>query len=787
MKKTNTRILLWILTLILAVAGTAPAFASAGDRTIIHLSTNDGYMESSINAVFRDGDGLVVIQQGFDREVTRYADLKAEGEQFDASEWTMTNEKPENLDAEEIDGIYYVSYGNEVGWFSYNGGIYMFGAEGTYENDSSVIKDAAFLRLELKDGKAKCVTTDLPHPDFSEMVEDSGDYQYMNSLNETYVSGDTLYASVYSSNGLGIFAIDLKTGNCRQYEVKEFDEMCGGPDGSLIISRSEWPDNSDYAILRLFRLDTESGDEELLTEFKEVNDSQLNLNYDPETNSLYYVMDGELWRMPDLDPEKAEALNDCPITGQGMLFMPDGFVVVWDSETVVVRNTDPAARGTTVLRVLDNGYSSAISETVYDMNNVRGDISVIIKREYTLKSDILQAMMNRDGTVDIYVLDYDSNEFRALYNRGYLTDLSGNAQIMANMEQIQPYIREALTQDGKVIAVPLAVDGRTVGINMEKWKKAGGTEEELPKTWDQFFDWLETVPEKIANLEEAQVFETWMDRRDFRSNLNDLMTNLYQVRMELKGDDSYAFNNELLNRLVTRAAKIDYDALGLHEPVDDDDEEGGYISYEYKEPLLTVYGSTTVSQDSTQYETLNLAFEEGEDPVLPVTLTVAVVNPFSENAEAAAEYLSLTAKNLRTPNAYTIFTGKTEPVQYAYVDSQLKQMDETIEMYKGFLEKAENGEEKSNIEETLHMFEQDREEMLKYSWVISKEAIENYAKRLPFLTVQRMLSPRMMLSVGDESDLVYKMFYGEESDNVTPDELLNTIDKKIQMMRMEGN
>ena len=61
MKKTNTRILLWILTLILAVAGTAPAFASAGDRTIIHLSTNDGYMESSINAVFRDGDGLVVI------------------------------------------------------------------------------------------------------------------------------------------------------------------------------------------------------------------------------------------------------------------------------------------------------------------------------------------------------------------------------------------------------------------------------------------------------------------------------------------------------------------------------------------------------------------------------------------------------------------------------------------------------------------------------------------------------------------------------------------------------
>ena len=85
------------------------------------------------------------------------------------------------------------------------------------------------------------------------------------------------------------------------------------------------------------------------------------------------------------------------------------------------------------------------------------------------------------------------------------------------------------------------------------------------------------------------------------------------------------------------------------------------------------------------------------------------------------------------------------------------------------------------------MLEHDKEESIKYSWIVSQEAIDNYAARLPFLAIQKMLSPRMLLAVGDESELVEKMFYGQESDNVTPDELLNTIDKKIQMMRMEGN
>ena len=168
--------------------------------------------------------------------------------------------------------------------------------------------------------------------------------------------------------------------------------------------------------------------------------------YDPEKDTLYYVCNGELWAVPQFDAERIESVNDCQGTGETMFMLPGGFVLFQSYNSVEVKNTDPAQRGSIKLRIRDWGWSDALGEAIYDMNNTRGDISVIRQQDWNSQNDILQAMMNRDGSIDIYVMQYDGNEYSALRNREYLTDLSGNEKIAANVDRLYPYVRDAVKE-----------------------------------------------------------------------------------------------------------------------------------------------------------------------------------------------------------------------------------------------------------------------------------------------------------------------------------------------------
>ena len=183
--------------------------------------------------------------------------------------------------------------------------------------------------------------------------------------------------------------------------------------------------------IRISRLNPDTLTEEPLTEMKIKGNSQITPCYDEKTDTLYYVSGGELWAMPQFDAAKAVAVNDCPETGNGMLMLKDGFVLIQLFGSLTVKNTDPAQRGSIQLRIKGGGYNT-ITNAIYDLNNERGDISVVAESDWTFQNDLLQSMMNHDSHTDIYLLSYLSNEFNALYNRGYLIDLSANETIAAN-------------------------------------------------------------------------------------------------------------------------------------------------------------------------------------------------------------------------------------------------------------------------------------------------------------------------------------------------------------------
>lgn len=773
MRKMNgKRFILGLMALMMCLTMCAPAFASTGDRILVHQTTLDGYLPETVQTVVPCGNGFIIVKYSdSDVKIERYADVKAEPEVF-----VQTDE------ARHVDGASYVNP-----WFSWKGELYGFENISSYTEENSM-SEVLVRHVKLENGEVILEESGLPELDLSGVLEGEAGEQYMPQVPCIFVMDDKLFMAVYGyddSNKLEM--IDLQDGSCTEIEITgDFDDIVPGPEGTVLITRREWDAESSTDTVKVNSLDVKSQEEKEITVFAGLENSRVNPCYDRKTDVLYIIKDGEIWAVPQFDMEQAAAVNDCPNTGDGAMLLPDGFVLIWMYDTVMIKNTDPAQRGSITLRVSDRGYGSTMTETVYDMNNKRGDVSVVVRPEWGKRSDIVQAMLNRDGSTDVYSMQADDNEFAALRKRGYLPDLSGNEKIAESINRLYPYIQEAVKQDGKIIGVPVCFDGRTVGIHMDAWKAIGGTEEELPKTWTQFFDWLETLPARLEG-QDVSVIAPYEDRSSFRAYILEALLSQYEVRMEKKGETDYYFATPEMCELVRRLDSLDYEALQIRV-IEDEDEEVFYDDYDEKTPLLDNM-TGLLFQDGSAYTPLALSFSEEEEPVLPIEVSIAFMNPYSEHPQEAMDFLALAADNLYGLDQYAAYTDKTEPARYSGYEYEKEYYLKRIEDLKEQIEKAEDGDDKARLEEFLQNAEEELELLENDSWIVSSEQIERYkqwqgcfwAKGYSFLNVLYATSNEEDAETNEYDRVFYESF------GMKPEELLGMLDKKVRMIRMEGN
>ena len=87
MNPNGKKLILWFLSLILCITACAPAFSSTGDRVLVHRSNTDESIYFYIESVFPNGNGLyVMVQEGNEHKILRYADVNAEPEAFTLDE-----------------------------------------------------------------------------------------------------------------------------------------------------------------------------------------------------------------------------------------------------------------------------------------------------------------------------------------------------------------------------------------------------------------------------------------------------------------------------------------------------------------------------------------------------------------------------------------------------------------------------------------------------------------------------------------------------------------------------
>ncbi len=845
------KMILCLMTVILCVTTCVPAFASIGDRTLLHFTGEEAANDIYIEGASRMGDGFYIwYREGSMNQqhiILRYADAKAEPEKFilqddmsagegdivsvetepatetdlPAAENAAAVEEaaagsaiPEGEEAPAGDGLMagedfiagegitegeaftaeadeYIDYSNMSytyeyvnSMFGWKDDLYALVVRTEYKGEESK-QDLFVKHIRLEDGKAVPEDCDVPELDITSLMHDS-DYggSYFGGVSNPIMDGDNLVGTSYTDEGTVLVAFDLTTGFCSEFAVEEPNGITAGPEGSVLINHYDY-DDSDYSSKAVvIRVGLEDQSEEQVMELKGGDVYNLNLCYDQEKDVLYYTLEGELWAAPHMDKEQAFSVNECPEAGNGAICLKDGFLLIWTNNTALIRNTDPAQRSAITLRADLDSWNTAATDAVYAMSEVRGDVAVLLKGIEDENFDMMQAMMNRDSYMDIYQIFCSGTDYNALKSRGFLQDLSDNEQIAADTERMYPVIRDFVKQDGKIIGVPLYVSAGTLGINTRLWKNMGGTEEELPKTWDQFFDWLETLPEKLTEDIDLVEDSQWMDRDSFRSSIRDDIMEQYQAMMDARGEEDYVFNTPMINSLLKRLEEVDYDALGVRE-ADESKEDNTYDMDMDKKTLLQIYFSNTPGDHyATLYSPLLLTFEEGEEPIIPAYMSLAILNPYSEHPEEAKQYLSLMLKNMSPSDACTLFTDKTEPIAESYYLENKKSFDEYAAFIQEEIEKAD-GDDKAAWEANLREMEEQLEDMERWGWVVSPQSIENYKAAGPMMKI--LTHGYMEEIIGSMDGDAQENFYQELDREKDVDKFLNTIDSKLQMVRREGH
>ena len=719
------KLLASLIAVVLIASTMSAAWASTGDTIVFrHVDTDSDYYEFNIEGatligrdVYYYGGSTLTVYHIDDRSEEKYT-IESYDEPVEAA-------SDESADEDENSE----STWREVSvFFPYRDALYAVACYTTLSEDSQKVDGGYVYRVELgEDGTARLADTDIPQLDWSNMIESYGDEnQYTKWVNSCGCSGDTLYLQTYTEDDTVVMAYDLTDGSVRELFIEFLNSFSPLTDSKILVTQFDYA-NPEQATVGLYDINDESFDTSADIRVIDYNIPG-NLCYDEASDTLYYVNNGEIWAAQGFDTENAVSVNEAPIsTNSQSQLTDDGYMLLWDWQTVLLKSVDPEKRSETGVNVmLYNTGSYLWDNAYYAYTNDHGDVAVAIKQSSDPDS-ILQAMMNRDDSFDIYCMSMKESAYDALYRRGYLMSMDANSSLTERINAMWPAFSGAVTQDGHIVAAPLSAYGYTVGYSKVALEKLGMKEEDLPKTWSEFIDLLDELPGLIGDNDEICAFGSYYTTKDVQFQLKVMILTDYQDYLNAHDEVEYAYNTPALNDLLNRLDEVDYDALGLQEPPEDEEEEQvWYSSGSDKTPLFDLSYQLLGMYNDSYYKSRPLILSVGdEEPTAGIDLVVAFVNPYSKHVDESLDFISYVLDSLPIDTKYALYPEYDQPLRNSGFEEHKKDVESWYEEAQKQYDEADE-DEKESWEESLAWYKEQIENDYPDFWRFSADQIETY-------------------------------------------------------------
>ena len=671
------------------------------------------------------------------------------------------------------------SYGDDVLAFSADGQIYALDLVTSYSENSQFVGTVLY---RLTGDGAELACEKVCDVDWDDLVEYYDQDSYGSRPDVIIgVSGKALLR-VYDGAGTNcVYTLDLSTGRMEQVDaLNDFYAATPYRDDMLLVEQFNY---DQPETVRLVAYDPADDSAQPLGEITVPEYSPINnIAYDAATDTIYCAKGGEICPVDVQAGQISEGVTDMPLESYGAsvaFVLPGGYYVAC-SEGVLVRNLDPGQRAEVRLKVNDSGWNDCVNTAYYRFSNAHGDVNCVLSRDWNESQNLLESMMNRDDSVDIYVLYTNTTIFDALYKRGYLMELDGSEKLTAFAETMYPDIREALSTNGRLVALPVDLNSWVPGINEKALEALGMTIEDVPDNWMDFLDFLAGLEEPLSEGKVHLFYEgyTTLDAE------NDLFYAIFEAYQRYVNavDPAMGYNTDLLRGLLTKLENLDFAALGLPEPADDD-ESSRYASVNYSEDsvLIQTGMGCTFGNFYSSFTPMLLGLDADTPMPLVLNASVAIVNPFTKYPQQAIEFMETLADSLPVGVRYCVDPTLNEVIRGAQNEESLRDAQKWVDDTKAQLAEADEAD-RQMLEENLAQAEENLAYWEEYGWEIGQRELDWYRghdDRIALASVEWLYA--------DDSGEAWQLMSQYQDHQISLDEMLAGIDRKVQMMLLEGN
>ena len=579
-----------------------------------------------------------------------------------------------------------------------------------------------------------------------------------------------------------IYAMDLESGAGRFLDVENPRNMTAWKDGGLLIESYD----SNAGRLELLIYDIAADRLTPACAPMQADEPLSGLICSRESGRLFYMENGYVMAVSDFDFSSAQPVAELFVRyadeAESMLLPGDYYVCCGYYDGALIRSTDTDGMPRTRITVQSAGIDEVQMNAYYDFNSAHEDAAAVLKENYAEGGTIIEAMMNRDPSVDIYILSVNSEAYDALYHRGYMAALN-DAEIAAAVQGMYPAIQDAITRDGEIVAVPVMLYGWTLGLDYDGFEKIGISREEIPTDWTGFLELLDEVSGLLPEDGSVRVFEDWYTQKQARMELLDAILDSWHLQLNASGEE-VRYDVPELTEALRRVMALDLDAMGMPEGDEDDAYTmitvvgvGGDRNY----TLVAPSAGCTIG-DMGYNEPALLSVIPGERTPVPLGMAVAVVNPFSRNADLAQEYLKNLYQNLGKRARYNLNAELNEPVTNRYYQQNLENTQRELESAQEALAAAD-AVDVPMWEDRIALLEEEIANIEAYGWEISPRDIAWFRAHDSQLFVSRYNYVDVAYG-NNEFDALIQQFLAGRMD---ADAFLKELDRRVQMKAREGN
>ena len=770
-----------ILALVLALAmalSLAGALAAPGDAVLGR--GEDGAQDTYYNRVFAENGTLYMSSY----------DTLASYHIGDGAETAYQVVFPDYQPADENTG-----YNWHATYFGCDGAVYAVAILSEYSDHTSFVRASLCeVSFEGEGEEAAARLTEKLELDWDDMIEYYDQESYARDPESILGFGGYGYMIAYDSSYIQqVYKMDLQTGTMEPlYDLGEVYAMTTYRDGTLLTESAEYVGTGYRVTLRVYDPSTGRTEDVLETILEDYNPYSA-LAYDPQTDCVYCVKSGEVCPLDVRTGEVGKGVADAPMDtySNSAACVMDGYFA-YAGGGVCVRNLDVSLRGETRIKVVDGSYSDVVQTANYVFTNAHGDVSVAISHDYGETQNLVENMMNRDDSVDIYIVSTSSEAYDAVYTRGYMMELDSSPALSALADSMYPDLREALSVNGRFVAVPVSVYAHALGVNERALEMLGMTPEDVPDNWDDMLDFIDALPEKIGDNKRVSLFYENSTIEDARRTLFYPVFEDYQKYVNCT-DPSMGYDTPMLRGLLEKLERIDFSRFGMEHEEPRDEEGpvvGGGVVYDYGyddgqrvyQLFETGVGCSFGNFWGWGEQTPVLMSMTADTPhYLVLDMSIAFINPFTKHPQEAMMFMEQLADSMQNTVRYDIDPSQNETIRSSYYEEWKKQLEEYHDQLLRELEKADEAD-RQMMEESLREFDQNAQMMEDNSWEIGPRDLEWYRSHDDHLRLAGVNWIYSEASGGEAASLVYQYLEG----SIDYRAMLAGIDKKVRMMIMEG-